>query len=159
MLIPLVTLAMLSIVGGFIGWPKSLGGGEWLGKFLEPVFEGNPPVPMREFGQSVEYFLMGLSVVTAMAGISVAYRMYVQQPALADRVASAAAGLHRVLLHKYYIDEIYDALFVNRVKDVGSALAAFDLGVVDGGVNGVGGSRACPGKSRACGIPGSSTAW
>ena len=86
----------------------------------------------------MEYFLMGLSVVTAIGGISVAYRMYVQQPELADRVAAAAAGLHRVLLHKYYVDEIYDALFVNRVKDLGSALAAFDLGVVDGGVNGVG---------------------
>ena len=42
------------------------------------------------------------------------------------------------MLHKYYVDEIYDALFVNRVKDLGSVLAAFDLGVVDGGVNGVG---------------------
>ena len=47
-------------------------------------------------------------------------------------------ALHRVLLHKYYVDEIYDALFVNRVKDLGSMLAAFDLGVVDGGVNGAG---------------------
>ena len=45
---------------------------------------------------------------------------------------------HKLLLHKYYIDEIYDALFVHRVKDLGSALAAFDMGVVDGGVNGVG---------------------
>jgi NADH-quinone oxidoreductase subunit L len=64
--------------------------------------------------------------------------MYVRQPALSDRVSAAFSGLYRVLLHKYYIDEIYDALFVNRVKDLGSALAAFDLGVVDGGVNGVG---------------------
>ncbi len=138
MLIPLVTLAVLSIVGGFIGWPKALWGGEWFGRFLEPVFEGNPPVPMHEAAQGMEYFLMLLSVATAAAGIYVAYRMYVQQPALSDRVSSAFAGLHRVLLHKYYVDEIYDALFVNRVKDLGSALAAFDLGVVDGGVNLVG---------------------
>jgi NADH-quinone oxidoreductase subunit L len=138
MLIPLVTLAILSIVGGFIGWPKSLLGGEWFGKFLEPVFEGNPSLPSHDYGQGIEYFLMGLSVVTAIAGISIAYWMYVQQPALSDRVSGALAGFHRVLLHKYYVDEIYDALFVNRVKDVGSALAAFDLGVVDGGVNGVG---------------------
>ena len=142
MLIPLVTLAILSIVGGFIGWPKSLTfslfRGEWFGRFLEPVFEGNHPVPMHASGLGFEYFLMGLSVVTAVVGIGIAYRMYVQQPALADRMATAAAGIHRVLLHKYYVDEIYDALFVNRVKDVGSALAAFDLAVVDGGVNGVG---------------------
>ena len=126
------------MVGGFIGWPRSLGGGEWFGKFLEPVFEGNPVVPLHNYGQGWEYFLMGLSVVTAVAGISVAYRMYVQQPALSDRVAGAAGWVHNLLLHKYYVDEIYDALFVNRVKDLGSALAAFDLGVVDGGVNGVG---------------------
>ena len=138
MLIPLVTLAVLSIVGGFIGWPKSLGGGEWFGKFLEPVFEGNPVIHLHEYGRSMEYFLMGLSVVTAFAGIAVAYRMYVRQPELSDRMAGAFAGLHRVLLHKYYIDEIYDALFVNRVKNLGSVLAAIDLGVVDGGVNGVG---------------------
>jgi NADH-quinone oxidoreductase subunit L len=139
MLIPLVTLAILSIVGGFIGIPKSLFGGEWFGKFLEPVFEGNPPVaaPLLQY-RSIEYFLMGLSVVTAVVGIGIAYRMYVQKPALADRLAAAAPGIHRVLLHKYYVDEIYDALFVNRVKDLGSALAEFDLGVVDGGVNGVG---------------------
>ena len=138
MLIPLVSLAILSIVGGFIGWPKSLLGGEWFGKFLEPVFEGNPVVPPHEYGRSIEYFLMALSVATAIVGISVAYRMYVQQPALSDRMAATFTGLHRVLLHKYYIDEIYDALFVHRVKDLGSALAAFDLGVIDGGVNGAG---------------------
>jgi NADH-quinone oxidoreductase subunit L len=138
MLIPLETLAVLSIIGGFIGWPKSLFGGEWFGKFLEPVFEGNPVVAMHDYGRSMEYFLMGLSVVTAFAGIGVAYRMYVQEPELSDRVAGVLGGAHRLLLHKYYVDEIYDALFVHRVKDLGSALAAVDLGVVDGGVNGVG---------------------
>jgi NADH-quinone oxidoreductase subunit L len=138
MLIPLVTLAVLSAVGGFIGIPKSLGGGEWFGKFLEPVFEGNPIIPPHEFAHSMEYILMGLSVVTAIVGIGIAYRMYVKQPELSDRMEGAFSGVHRVLLHKYYVDEIYDALFVNRVKNLGSILAAFDLGVVDGGVNGVG---------------------
>jgi len=138
MTIPLVTLAVLSAIGGFVGIPKSLGGGEWFGNFLEPVFEGNAVVPMHEYGRGMEYFLMGLSVVTAFVGIGIAYRMYVQQPALSDRVSSAAGGFHRLLLHKYYVDEIYDALFVNRVKNLGSGLAAFDLGVVDGGVNLVG---------------------
>jgi NADH-quinone oxidoreductase subunit L len=64
--------------------------------------------------------------------------MYVKQPELSDRVAGAFTFVHRILLHKYYVDEIYDALFVNRIKNLGSVLAAFDLGVVDGGVNGVG---------------------
>ncbi len=138
MLIPLVTLAILSVIGGFIGWPKSLGGGEWFGKFLDPVFAGNPVVPAQEFGRNLEYALMILSVVTALVGIWIAYRMYVQRPGSGDKVASAAPALYHVFLNKYYIDEIYDALVVNRVKDLGSILGAIDLGVVDGGVNGVG---------------------
>jgi NADH-quinone oxidoreductase subunit L len=81
---------------------------------------------------------MLLSVAIAFVGFFFAYRWYVKQPGIADRVAAAAGAGYRLLLHKYYVDEIYDALFVNRVKDLGSALAAFDLGVVDGGVNGVG---------------------
>jgi NADH-quinone oxidoreductase subunit L len=86
----------------------------------------------------MEYFLMTLSVATAIVGISIAYRMYVKQPELSDRLAAATGWFHNLLLHKYYVDEIYDALFVNRIKNLGSMLAAFDLGVVDGGVNGVG---------------------
>src|ERR1017187_416569 len=69
MLIPLVILAVLSMVGGFIGWPKSLWGGEWFGKFLEPVFEGNPVISMQDYSHSVEYMLMLLSVATALTGI------------------------------------------------------------------------------------------
>jgi NADH-quinone oxidoreductase subunit L len=138
MLIPLVTLAVLSIVGGFIGWPQSLWGGEWFGKFLEPVFEGNPPVSMQDYSHSVEYMLMLLSVATALTGILVAYRFYVKHPEVPERIAAATGGLYRAMLNKYYVDEIYDALFVNRVKDLGSSLAAFDLGVIDGGVNGAG---------------------
>jgi NADH-quinone oxidoreductase subunit L len=138
MLIPLQILAVLSIVGGFIGWPKLLLGGEWFEKFLEPVFEGNPAVPMHTTAHGMESFLMVFSVVTALVGIAVAYRLYVQSPALSDRIAAAFSGVHRVLLHKYYVDEIYDALFVNRVKNLGNLLAAVDLGVIDGGVNGAG---------------------
>ncbi len=138
MLTPLVTLAVLSLIGGFIGWPKSLGGGEWFGKFLDPVFEGNPVVSVQEFGRNLEYALMILSVLTALVGIAIAFRMYVQRPGLGDRVAAASPALYHVFLNKCYIDEIYDALFVNRVKNLGSILAAIDLGVVDGGVNLVG---------------------
>ena len=56
-----------------------------------------PPSPPHEYGQGMEYFLMGLSVVTAIAGIGIAYRMYVQQPALSDRVANALAAASQAL--------------------------------------------------------------
>jgi len=81
---------------------------------------------------------MLLSVAIAATGFLVAYFWYVRRPEVPERVAAKAGPLYNLVLHKYYIDELYDALFVNRVKNLGNALAAFDLGVVDGGVNGAG---------------------
>ena len=138
MLGPLVVLAGLSVVGGWIGWPESLGGGDWFGKFLEPVFENHLPMQAVEVSGSLEYGLMALSVMIAAVGIYLAFLMYQKRPELSERAATAAGPLHRILLNKYYVDELYDMLFVNRTKDVGNALAAFDAGVVDGAVNGAG---------------------
>ena len=133
MLGPLVALAVLSVVGGYINWP-----GENFGKFLEPVFANHIAAPARAYGHDAEYVLMALSVAIALAGIGVAYLMYVRRP-LTEELAQAPLGTAgTVLLNKYYVDELYDALFVNRTKDLGNAAAAFDEVVVDGGVNGVG---------------------
>jgi NADH-quinone oxidoreductase subunit L len=121
-----------------VGWPKVLGGGNWFGRFLDPVFENPALRPALEHTWNLEFGLMLLSVGVALVGFFVAYRWYVKQPKIAERVAAAAGAGYTFLLNKYYIDELYDALFVNPAKDLGNALAAFDLGVVDGGVNGVG---------------------
>jgi len=138
MTVPLICLAVGAVGAGWVGWPKVLGGSNWFGKFLDPIFENPAARPALDFTWSLEFGLMSLSVLVAFGGFFVAYRWYVKQPGIAERVAAAASGFYNLLLHKYYIDEIYDALFVNRVKDLGSGLAAFDLGVVDGAVNGVG---------------------
>jgi NADH-quinone oxidoreductase subunit L len=138
MTVPLVCLAVGAAGAGFVGWPEVLGGSNAFGKFLDPVFQNPALRPALEHTWSLEFGLMLLSVLVAFAGFFVAYRWYVKQPGIAERVAAAASGGYSLLLHKYYIDEIYDALFVDRVKDLGSGLAAFDLDVVDGGVNGVG---------------------
>jgi NADH-quinone oxidoreductase subunit L len=138
MLGPLVVLAVLSVVGGFIGWPALLGGSARFQNFLEPVFD-NPRFPKPyEYSQSLEWLLLGLSVAIAAISIAVAYRVYVSRPFTPERAAQAPGVAEQILLNKYYVDELYDALFVNRTKDLGNALAAFDLAVVDGGVNGVG---------------------
>jgi NADH-quinone oxidoreductase subunit L len=126
------------VVGGWIGWPSALGGGDWFGKFLEPVFDNPSVKAAAETSSSPEYLLMGLSVAIAALGIYVAYLMYQKRPELSDRAMAGAGPLHKILLNKYYVDELYDMLFVNRTKDVGNALAAFDAGVVDGAVNGAG---------------------
>jgi NADH-quinone oxidoreductase subunit L len=138
MTVPLICLAVGAVGAGYVGWPRVLGGGNWLGRFLDPVFE-NPAVrPALEHTWNLEFGLMLLSVAVAFVGFYITYRWYVKRPEIPARIAAAAGAGYTLLLNKYYVDELYDALFVNRAKDLGNALAAFDLGVVDGGVNGVG---------------------
>ncbi|MFB3922771.1 MAG: NADH-quinone oxidoreductase subunit L [Terriglobia bacterium] len=138
MTVPLVILAAGAVAAGWIGWPKVIGGSNHFEQFLEPIFE-NPAVrPGAEHTWSLEFGLMLFSVLVAVAGFYIAYRWYVQRPGIPERVAAAAGPVYRTVLNKYYVDELYDALFVNRVKDIGNAAGAFDLAVIDGGVNGAG---------------------
>jgi NADH-quinone oxidoreductase subunit L len=141
---PLILLAVLSIIGGWIGWPTSLGGGERFQNFLDPVIanyavESANKIEAPKHGNAMEYMLMFASVMIALAGIYYARHKYVLHPKAHDEVTEVERGFYKLLLHKYYVDEIYDSLFVNRTKDLGLALGAFDRGVIDGaGVNGVG---------------------
>jgi len=138
MTVPLVVLALGAVVAGFVGWPRALGGANRFEHFLKAVFENPALRPSTQHAWSLEFGLMLVSVVVAASGFYIAYRWYIAQPETPARVAAAARPAYRVLLNKYYVDELYDALFVNRAKDVGNASAAFDLAVIDGGVNGLG---------------------
>jgi NADH-quinone oxidoreductase subunit L len=143
---PLVCLAVGALAAGYIGWPKMLGGSNHFEHFLEPVFEN--PFAMRGFPAyaTAEFGFMLLSVAVAFTGFLMAYFWYVKRPEIPQQVAAKARALYHIVLNKYYIDEIYDALFVNRTKDLGSFFAAVDLGVVDGAVNGVGWSTRMSGE-------------
>jgi NADH-quinone oxidoreductase subunit L len=90
--------------------------------------------------QAGELGLMLLSVAIAALGIGVAYRFYVRAPEIADRLAARWAGPHRVLLNKYYVDELYDAVIVQPIKRTSERALwrFFDAGVIDGAVNGTG---------------------
>jgi NADH-quinone oxidoreductase subunit L len=82
---------------------------------------------------------MALSVAIAAAGIWLAYRFYIQRPEVPGKIAASSGFLYRLLYRKYYADEIYDAMFVNRTKDLALTLGAFDRNVIDGlGVDGSG---------------------
>jgi len=142
MTVPLMILAGLSIVGGWIGWPEALGGSDRFAHFLDPVIarhaEAVAAVP-EGTSHGTEFALMAASVLVALAGIWGAYVLYLKRPELPDRIAHRWSGLHRVLVNKYYVDQIYDAMFVNRAKDLGLALGSFDLGIINGlGVDGAG---------------------
>jgi NADH-quinone oxidoreductase subunit L len=75
-------------------------------------------------------------VLIAVAGIALAWRFYVTSPEISDRLAEQWAGAHRVLSHKYYVDELYGATVIAGTFAGGRSLWAFDRNVVDGAVNG-----------------------
>jgi NADH-quinone oxidoreductase subunit L len=135
---PLIALAAGAVAAGWIGWPSVLGGSNHFEHFLEPIFENPALRPLEHHVFSLEFGLMFGSVVVAAIGAWIAYRWYVKNPEVPERVAQKAGPLYQLVLEKYRVDELYDLLFVNRVKNLGNGLAAFDLGVVDGAVNGAG---------------------
>jgi NADH-quinone oxidoreductase subunit L len=136
MTVPLIILAAGSIVAGYIGMPAWLGGSNFE-HWLEPVFEPVAGVgaEVEHFSHSVEIGMAALSVAVAFIGFMIAYTTYYKKSDRAERVASQMHGVYTTLLNKYYVDELYDALFVNRAKDTGRALWRFDARVVDGAVN------------------------
>jgi NADH-quinone oxidoreductase subunit L len=139
----LTALAGLSVIGGWIGIPAALGGSNHFEHFLEPVVarvggEASHAVEAAAgHHDPMEYVLMIVSVGIALAAIWFARLMFIQREGMADRWAAAWPRLHRLVYRKYYMDEVYDALFVNRTMDLGTALGMFDRGVIDGvGVDG-----------------------
>jgi NADH-quinone oxidoreductase subunit L len=142
MTVPLMILAALSVVGGWIGWPASLGGSNRFEHFLDPVIARHGAEHVEAaavHSGAIEYALMLASVLIALAGIWLARLFYIQRTDLPRKLASSFSGLYQLVYRKYYMDEVYDALFVNRTKDLGSTLALFDAKVIDGlGVDGTG---------------------
>jgi len=139
--LPLVILAFLALVGGYVGVPELLGGSNRIHHYFEPVFgHAQETFHIAAHGaHSTEMTLMVLSVLIAFAGIGIALFMYLKRPDLPGKFTAKFAGLHRAVFNKWYVDEIYDALFVNPTKRLGTFLwKGFDVVVVDGIVNGAG---------------------
>ena len=130
---PLMALGVLSVVGGVVlGFPPEHG---WLHTFLAPVVT---PVGEHEPGIGMTFLLMGTATLIALLGWGLAHFLYGVSPATADGWATKFSGLYRMLLNKYYIDEIYDFIFVEPLKRLGHLLDWFDRTVIDGLVRGVG---------------------
>jgi len=138
MIAPLVVLAILSIVGGWIGLPFQEHG-HVLARWLAPVFENAGATVSHEVAPGTEWMLILVSVAVAAFGIFMAFRAYLQQPSLATSLSERLAWLHRATLHKWYVDELYDRVVVRPVRGLADAFWKFwDVKVVDGLVNGVG---------------------
>lgn len=135
---PLYVLAFLSIFGGFIGLPHALGGGAWFAKFLEPaIAQPHHLEGALHHSLSIEYLLMLLSVIAAVTGIGAAYMFYIKNPERPKRLAFRFSVAYKVLLNKYYIDEIYDYTIVKPLY-IASLLfwKIFDVAIIDGAING-----------------------
>lgn len=139
MTIPLVILAILSVVGGYVGIPHVLGGGANFEKFLEPVFEASKLPENGHGSEALELGFMALSVVAALLGIYLAYVYYLKNPRLSEEFANKHRTLYETVHNKYFVDEIYGFLFVNNLLRIGRFLRVIiDEGIIDGIVNGVG---------------------
>ena len=135
MLSPLVILATLSVVGGFVGY------GNRFEHFLAPVFHiGDVVAPETspEAGErTLEYLLMGVSISVAGVGWLLAYLLYSRRPQLPARIAASLGGLYQAVVHKYYIDELYAVLFIKPVIDGSTTILwhGVDQGVIDATAN------------------------
>ncbi len=176
MYVPLVVLAVLSVVGGWIGIPEALFGGNHFHHWLAPVFasasgatehaaalvgDGGlsvlaPAAAIASEGMAhgaeavhgaaqagahhdlfTEYLLMGLSVGVGILGICIAAYYYLKRNDLPAKFAAKAQGIYQLLLNKYYVDEIYGALFVDGCVALANHFWKFwDVVVIDGAING-----------------------
>ncbi len=150
----LIVLAVGSVLAGFVGIPHALGGSNWIETFLDPAFlapGAAHETALAHAEASTELMLMGLSVGLAVAGIGIAYYFWIVNRSAAAGMARSMSGLHRLLLNKYYVDEIYDAAIVQPIKIIstGGLWKGVDAGGIDMAVNGVGlGVRAGSGVLR-----------
>jgi NADH-quinone oxidoreductase subunit L len=140
MALPLVILAVLSVVGGFLNWPKALGGSALFEHWLEPMWPAVHEAGAHAFSHALEYGLMALSVGIAATAIVVVFFLYRSHT---DKIKALAENMHlfyEASLNKYWVDEIYKALIIEPLKLFSDkVLFRFvDVGIVDGAVNGVG---------------------
>jgi NADH-quinone oxidoreductase subunit L len=109
MLAPLVILAILSVIGGWVGIPIAFGGSDEAEHFLEPIFAAGP-ANVHNFG--LEIGLAVISVLTAALGFYIAYLFYYKKPGMASALAKKSPALYRLVQNKFYVDEIYNTIFV-----------------------------------------------
>jgi NADH-quinone oxidoreductase subunit L len=156
MLGPLVILAILSVIGGWVGVPAALGGHNEIEHFLSPVMHAHylsyeqvsvamttqpqtvihPASPETQEGnKSLELLLAVVSVGTAVIGWFFAHLMYFAKPELPKQLATKVRGLYALLLNKYWIDELYGAVIVTPVMLLSryALKGLFDTGVITGG--------------------------
>ena len=144
MIVPLMILALLCIVGGWVGWPRVLAGSDLFDHFLDPVFTTYAPAPAateavsgHEEERGTEIALMFISVAAATIGGLGAWYLYYKRTDLPARMAAAAGGLYTFVLDKYKVDEFYGAAIIQPIILISTNVLwkGVDTAVIDGAVN------------------------
>lgn len=126
MTVPLLILAVLSVVTGYMGIPE----------FLAPVFPGGAEAGHHSGAAAIG--IMAAATLMGLAGIAAAYYVYVKEPGLPDRLAARWWQAYRLSANKWYVDELYDASVVRPTFLLADGLwKRVDVAIIDGAVNGV----------------------
>jgi NADH-quinone oxidoreductase subunit L len=130
MTIPLIVLAIFSVIAGYIGIPESLGGKNWIADFLSPVVK----LTEHHLTHNTEYMLMAGSSILVLISISFAWFKYKN-----FKVEISSQGFGKVLENKWYVDELYNAIIVKPLQRIAAFFnTIIETKVIDGIVNGVG---------------------
>jgi NADH-quinone oxidoreductase subunit L len=133
---PMAVLMVLSVFGGFLAFPGAYNKME---DWLSPVFTRFPVNGPTLAPQPFAPVSMIATLLATLIGFGIAWQIYYKRQPNSDRVAARAPAVYRFLYHKYYVDELYDFLFVQPIKFTGRMLNQyFDTDIVDGAVDGVG---------------------
>ena len=150
MTVPLICLAILSTVGGWVAAPHLVGGTDYFAKFLHPVFDAYAvtPTAANEAASEVAgspmmdlvHALTGMPVIIALLGLLIAWWFYIKSPETPKKLAQSVRGLYTLVLHKYYIDELYNTVIVQPLLWISTNVLwhVIDEGAIDGTVNGIG---------------------
>lgn len=142
MTFPLIVLAVLSVIGGYIGLPEVMHFPHFLNQYLTPIFEEskviNPEFGLVTISHEMEWILIAISVAVAFAGLVSAYFIFVKNSKVPEPDAEIS-GFKKLVYNKYYIDQIYNKLIVKPIEKSSSFLGnVFEIKVIDGIVNNIG---------------------
>lgn len=134
MTVPLIILAVLSVIGGFIGLPHIIGT-NLIGNFLDPVFaNSNKFLVEHHIVASTEIILIAVSVLAAVISIYLSFKIYTREYRISKFMSTA---FYRIVQNKYYVDEFYNAVIVVPIRKISEVFYAFiDLKVIDGVIDG-----------------------
>ena len=139
MTMPLIVLATLALIGGWVGLPEGFLWGDRFGAYLAPSLAVMPHAEGAEASGATLLFLIASASAVALGGIYAAYVVYGRPSGIADRVAADVPGAYRVLWNKYYVDELYEAIVIRPYVAVSAFFwKVIDSQLIDGAVNGVG---------------------